>query len=55
MKKLLVIEDDALLRITTLDLLQLEDFEVIVAENGVEGLKLACEQQPDLIISNGRL
>ena len=52
MTKLLLIEDDSLLRVTTLDLLQIEDFEVIVAENGAEGLRLACEQQPDLIISD---
>jgi DNA-binding response OmpR family regulator len=52
MTKLLLIEDDALLRVTTLDLLQIEDFEVLVAENGAEGLKLACQYQPDLIISD---
>lgn len=52
MAKLLLIEDDALLRVTTLDLLQIEDFEVIVAETGAEGLRLACEHQPDLIISD---
>jgi two-component system response regulator MprA len=52
MAKLLLIEDDALLRVTTLDLLQIEDFEVIVAGTGAEGLRLACEHQPDLIISD---
>jgi CheY-like chemotaxis protein len=52
MKKLLLIEDNALVRETTLDWLEVENFEVISAENGLVGLELAREQHPDLIISD---
>lgn len=50
MKKILVIEDDEAFRSTLCDFLSLFDFEVIDAEDGLIGLKLATEQQPDLII-----
>lgn len=50
MTKILVIEDEALVRETLLDLLELESFEVIVAENGQTGVQLAQEHIPDLIL-----
>lgn len=50
MKKILVIEDDQPIRISISELLTIEQFEAIEAENGYQGLQLAQEVQPDLII-----
>ncbi len=50
MTKILVIEDEELLRVNTLQILEFEDFHAISAENGLIGVQLAQEQIPDLII-----
>jgi two-component system alkaline phosphatase synthesis response regulator PhoP len=50
MKKILVIEDDQPIRISILELLTIEKFEGIGAEDGNEGLQIAKELQPDLIL-----
>ncbi|MBR8837617.1 MAG: response regulator [Stigonema ocellatum SAG 48.90 = DSM 106950] len=50
MSKILVIEDDTSIRQNLLELLELEDFKVIAAENGRIGVLLAQEEIPDLII-----
>lgn len=50
MKKILVIEDETLIRGNILDILESENFEAIGAENGEDGIRLAQEQMPDLII-----
>jgi diguanylate cyclase (GGDEF)-like protein len=50
MIKILVIEDEELIRVSTMDLLAAEGFEVLVAENGRIGVQVAREQRPDLII-----
>jgi EAL domain-containing protein (putative c-di-GMP-specific phosphodiesterase class I)/AmiR/NasT family two-component response regulator len=50
MKKILVIEDENLIRNNILELLEAEDFEPIGAENGSVGVYLARQHQPDLII-----
>lgn len=50
MKKILVIEDDPQVRDNILDILSLEDFYTIPASNGLEGLTLAQEEHPDVII-----
>lgn len=50
MKKILIIEDDEAFRSTLSDFLTLFDFQVIDAEDGLIGLKLATEHHPDLII-----
>ncbi len=50
MKCILVIEDEDLIRDSLEDLLLVEGFEVITAENGGEGIYLASQRQPDLII-----
>lgn len=51
MKKLiLIIEDDEIIRSIVFDFLELENFNVISAEDGCQGLTLAEELQPDLII-----
>lgn len=50
MKKILVIEDEESLRQNIADLLTLEDFKVVVAENGVTGIQIAESEIPDLVI-----
>ena len=50
MKKILIIEDDKTLRTFTSEILTLAGFYVIVAENGKEGIEIAKENKPDLII-----
>jgi len=50
MTKILVIEDETLLRENTIELLELEGFQAISAENGVVGVQLAQKCKPDLII-----
>ncbi len=50
MKKILVIEDEELLRANTVQILELEDFITIEANNGFLGIKLAQQHLPDLIL-----
>ena len=50
MKKILLIEDNLDLRENTAELLQLAHYQVATATNGKEGLELALELKPDLII-----
>ncbi len=50
MKKILVIEDDANIRESLVELLEMRSYEVASAENGEEGLKLALQSRPDLIL-----
>jgi len=50
MKKILVIEDEPSIRENILELLEIENFEGIGAENGQVGLQLAKTQRPDLIL-----
>jgi CheY-like chemotaxis protein len=51
MKKILVIEDDRLIRETVLEILESRGFEAVGAENGKVGIQLAA-QIPDLILSD---
>lgn len=48
--KILVIDDQAQIRRALRSLLTARDYQVILAENGEQGLDLAAEQQPDLVI-----
>jgi signal transduction histidine kinase len=48
--KILVIEDEAAILNNILEMLELEGFEVIGAENGLAGVRRAREHKPDLII-----
>lgn len=48
--KVLVIEDDKHIRGTLELWLQLEGFDVKVAENGPRGVEMAREEKPDLVI-----
>ncbi|MEC4896117.1 MAG: EAL domain-containing protein [Oscillatoria sp. PMC 1051.18] len=50
MTKVLIIEDEELVRENLLELLDAEGFDVITAENGLVGSRLAQEQIPDLIL-----
>ncbi len=50
MKKILLIEDNPEMRENTAEMLELANYQVQVAENGKEGVKLAQEAPPDLII-----
>lgn len=50
MSKILIIEDQPQMRRNLAFILEMEQFEVIVAENGRQGIELARQQQPDLII-----
>jgi PAS domain S-box-containing protein len=49
-KTILVIEDDQNIRESIIDLLETSNFNVISAPNGKEGLALAIEKVPDLIL-----
>ena len=50
MKKILVIEDQPLVRANLVEILELEEFDVVGAENGLFGTLWAQEHLPDLII-----
>jgi CRP-like cAMP-binding protein/CheY-like chemotaxis protein len=50
MKKILIIEDNQDVRENTAEILELSNYEVLTAENGKVGVKLASEQLPDLIV-----
>jgi CRP/FNR family transcriptional regulator, polysaccharide utilization system transcription regulator len=50
MKTILLIEDNPDMRENTTEILELAHYNVLTAENGKKGIKLAQEQQPDLII-----
>ncbi len=49
-KKILLIEDDQIVRDNTAEILQLANYEVLTAENGKLGLEKASVYKPDLII-----
>ena len=50
MKKILVIEDESLILDNLLELLKIEGFEVIGADNGQAGVEIAKEFHPDVIL-----
>ncbi|MCF8324757.1 MAG: response regulator [Leadbetterella sp.] len=50
MKKILLIEDNNEIRENTSEILELDGYEVITAENGKIGVELASNSKPDLII-----
>ncbi len=52
MAKILIIEDDFEVLENLSELLELKDYEVITATNGREGIKIAFEEFPDLVISD---
>ena len=50
MKTILIIEDDSVLRENTAELLELSNYKVITASNGKNGVELAKQELPDLIV-----
>ena len=52
MTKILVIEDEKILREEIMKWLKLEDYEVVGAEDGIIGVESAFQNLPDLIISD---
>jgi CheY-like chemotaxis protein len=52
MKKILIIEDTAIFREIIKEILELENFQTILAENGKVGVEMAIAELPDLILSD---
>lgn len=50
MKKVLLIEDDAVLRENTAELLELSNYDVTTAQNGNIGIEIAQQLLPDVIV-----
>ncbi|TXE16725.1 response regulator [Psychroserpens burtonensis] len=50
MKRVLIIEDDSVLRENTAELLELSNYETLTASNGQIGLEMATKHKPDIII-----
>jgi DNA-binding response OmpR family regulator len=48
--KILIVDDDPGIRMLLSKFLQKEGFEVILGEDGLEGVELAKKNQPDLIL-----
>ena len=51
-KKILVVDDNAVILKLLRHLLEAEDYLVVTAENGLEGLKTASMERPSLIITD---
>jgi CheY-like chemotaxis protein len=52
MKKILVIEDNAIVRNTMMRILQAAGYDVVTANDGLEGVTLFRQETPDLVISD---
>jgi CheY-like chemotaxis protein len=52
MKKVLVIDDDVLVRDTIVRILERKGYSVLVAADGVRGLRMFHSEQPDLVITD---
>ena len=50
MKKILLVEDNKEVRENTAEILELSGYDVLTAENGKEGVRLASQHIPDLIV-----
>jgi CheY-like chemotaxis protein len=48
--KILIVDDDPAICETMSDLLDLKSYEIVVAGNGVDGLKICADQTIDLVI-----
>ena len=55
MARILVIDDDAVQRVLLNAVFRKQGLEVLQAANGQEGIRLAREQMPDLIVSDVNL
>ena len=52
MRTILVIDDEESIRTSVRDILEIEDYQVLSAVNGAEGITAAFAHKPDLIISD---
>lgn len=50
MSKVLLIEDDVVLRENTAELLELSNYDIITAPNGKVGVEMAIENLPDIVV-----
>jgi len=50
MAKILIVDDDEKMRSLYQDMLLSEGFDILAADNGEDGLRLAIENRPDLIL-----
>ena len=50
MKKILIIEDDTVLRENTAEFIKGQNFEVFIAEDGLVGIQQTLKHLPDLIL-----
>nr|WP_321230048.1 response regulator [uncultured Psychroserpens sp.] len=50
MKKVLLIEDDTVLRENTAEILELSNYEVLTASNGQIGLEMVKKHKPDIVV-----
>ncbi len=48
--KILIVDDDAGIRLLLSKFLQRQGFEIITAEDGLEGVEMAKEHHPDLVL-----
>ncbi len=54
-KTILVVEDETTLRKVLSDKFRIEGFDVLEARNGEEGLSVALDKKPDLIILDNKM
>jgi DNA-binding response OmpR family regulator len=52
MPKILVIDDDAMIRNTIARILRAQSFDVLLAEDGVKGLASFRHEKPDLVLTD---
>ena len=52
MKRILVVEDNELLRENICEILELEGYDILSAPNGKKGMETARDSKPDLIVSD---
>lgn len=50
MKKVLIADDEKALRILLAGTLEIGDFQVLEADNGIDALEIAKKEKPDLVI-----
>jgi CheY-like chemotaxis protein len=50
MKKILVVEDNLDIRDNTAEILEMANYRVFTAENGLKGVESAIANKPDLIV-----
>lgn len=55
MIRILLVEDDDMLQDILAERLELRDFDVVLADNGQEGIEKAYTEKPDIILMDMRL